>query len=812
MNNITYWKIRNILLRCNFIFKKLIYKIYNRIQDYIGNASFRKILIYRIIIECIKSIFYITLFFIIDMKFIKTVPNLDTSIFADIIIGAVGVTGVILGLLCSNISSIYSTRYLDAPEKISYAFQHNKLTEKCMKSLIGFIIYGMIVLLEIMLKKDIGWLTGTFLILWFLKIIISYGVVGNRIYQLSDIFKLSEDAFTDLHRIISKNLYNDLFSMDKSFQSHFCKLVKNKIDFLRTLKNYGLKRELKDNSSVLGFMDKNIILIEKYWGIKKSIPQDSLWFRREGKYQKWHLASSTEISLALNTGTLLKPKQESNYYWFEDEIISLNHDCINFLFAKNDFESIYNHLLIFEKICKSAILNKEAFYYIEQIDWLKNKIEKVNVSKNSIKNISFIGIVEQLSVLYLKNILEVTKYLQNLNINNKFNFTLYAIDLGNNIDNIKEIRGEKNVDFYNKILFEVHVEEHRVTPDWLIKQHIAKEEYKYLNILYEVIKESIEHIYSLGKNFIDKGMNYEACIVLIRFYEYESKLSNFYYQAEKKEVELNQFHLDKEDKWEESHLTKVKDKFNKCKSSLPELLLKCTSDFIIENWDHKEDYPDFLGECYNHIAEDTIEALINNDKVQFENNFKNLTKLMMLYQEYIRSDFIKHKDLYRVEYIYYMFTSPIVEWAQIGGLAITWGEVFSNDVWKKIVLDSYTEAFNKGDHKKYIEISEKLIEYVQSRNEFMSVFDSRGLIETGWNQKVETAIRNSGKITTEYSIYGKQINTESKLLKAFCPSLLDLGFTINPSEVFWVTCVNPLLPSEKKFHTKYSWGDKLNGK
>ena len=41
---------------------------------------------------------------------------------------------------------------------------------------------------------------------------------------------------------------------------------------------------------------------------------------------------------------------------------------------------------------------------------------------------------------------------------------------------------------------------------------------------------------------------------------------------------------------------------------------------------------------------------------------------MLLYQEYIRTDFIKNKDLYRVEYAYYMFTSPIVEWAQIGGL------------------------------------------------------------------------------------------------------------------------------------------------
>ena len=45
--------------------------------------------------------------------------------------------------------------------------------------------------------------------------------------------------------------------------------------------------------------------------------------------------------------------------------------------------------------------------------------------------------------------------------------------------------------------------------------------------------------------------------MLTRFYEYESKLSNLYGYAKKLELKLNKFHLDTEDKWDESRLSRV---------------------------------------------------------------------------------------------------------------------------------------------------------------------------------------------------------------------------------------------------------------
>ena len=203
-----------------------------------------------------------------------------------------------------------------------------------------------------------------------------------------------------------------------------------------------------------------------------------------------------------------------------------------------------------------------------------------------------------------------------------------------------------------------------------------------------------------------------------------------------------------------------------------------------------------------------MDSIIQNDINQFKADFDNLSKLSLIYQEYIRTDFLKHRDLYRVEYAYYMFTSPIVEWAQIGGLAILWGEFKANHEWRNVVEKIKDSIISKDD--KGIKLAEKLIEYVQNRDRFMMGIGQRTLLETRWNQMVANTIRDSEQYETKHTKFGIQVKTESALLEAFCNNLINMGFTNDPSEVFWVLCINPLLSEEKKFHTRYSWEDKLN--
>ena len=352
------------------------------------------------------------------------------------------------------------------------------------------------------------------------------------------------------------------------------------------------------------------------------------------------------------------------------------------------------------------------------------------------------------------------------------------------------------------------IEGQRVTPNWIILQSLAKEEYTYLNNIIATIDEVVNNIFNSGEKYKDSGSLFETCIIFARFYEFESKLSRFRSIVKKRLDELNSYYIDKTIKWDESRLEHLEKTIKEWKQKSPKFLADCSSKFTLNMWDERNNYPDFLGDSFNYICEDAIDSIINNNLEQFIIDYENVSKLMLIYQEYIRSDFIDKKDKYRVEYAYYIFTSPIVEWAQIGGLAILWGEFMLDDQWQEAVCNAGLSVLHNLDKERETELAEKLVELVQNRDSIMLGIGSRDLIETGWSQRVSSSIREHSNI--QFDRFDYRNKTQSKLINAFCDSFEDLGFTTNPAEVFWVLCINPLLPEDKKYRSKFGWDRKLN--
>lgn len=815
MNRKIFWKLRKIILKIVFNIKRVLYSIINFVSGNSEHRSFGGIVIKSSLLEIIKvAIFIIIVLWMDELVFkIGDVPIVDKNIFVPFVIGGISVAGVILGLYCSNIASIYSLRYANAPRNIAMAFQYDRLTRRCISGIVDYIIFGFLVIFVAMVVPQISWAVVTVFILWSIVVIVSYSIAGNRAYQLSDVYGVAADSNRILYRIISKRLNQKLFSADANFQNHFLKVAEKQIKLLKSIQKYGEninKSENIDNSSMTEFMLNNLVTVELYWMIKKNISRSSIWFRDKPKYPKWHFSSSTESSIALRTGTPLKTKGEHNLWWFEEELISINKHCLNNLFEQYDYTSIYTYITAFEKMCSTAIECKEANFYVAHVDWIKQELEKRMISADVDGNErnAFAGVIEIVSLLYLDIILESSRAYHDFDLEKIVLKVIKAIDSGDDAEKNEYICSRQDIDFYKKIIIEVKVEGKRITPSWVIKQQIAKEEYVYLNSLLDIVREGMEHAFTLGKTLSEKKLYFEACIILTRFYEYESKFARFVNIVKSRKEELESFQIDKALKWDEFRLDKLQNTISEWKKYVPTLFFECSSHFALDNWKNREEYPDFLGECYNRICEDAVEAITSGDIKQFEIDFENLSKLMILYQEYIRSDLIKNKDLYRVEYAYYMFTSPIVEWAQIGGLAILWGEFHSDDEWKICVCESSDLIFKKDGE--LTGVAEKLIEYIQHRDKFMFGIASRDILETGWKQSVANVIRNSGICETEYECYGCHLKTDSKLLKAFCPDFVDSGFTTDPSEVFWVICVNPIINDDKKFHTRYSWEDKLN--
>lgn len=816
LNTKIYWKVRKCLLTMIFKCKTSLYKQIDKVDTISENNTLRITISKEVIKESIRGIFWALLALVIDNTILKEqcLTEEIVGIFVNVIICSIGVVGVILGLYCANITSMYTTRYANAPDKIALAFQMDRVLRRSISSNISFIIFGVVIIIEIMLGGSIGWITVAVLAFRLFYLLFAYSIAGNRANQLSDIYRVTDDSIRALYRIIKKRLRQSVFSTDINFQNHFLKETEKNIGILKTVQEYTVSNKHDDNATMVSFMCKNLLLIEEYWKYKQNIPRTSLWFRNEEKYQQWHLISSYEASLALHTGTALQSKREHNFWWFEDELIEINHSCIKYLLNLKDYESIYRYMCMAETVGKTALYCKEARYYARQINWIKGTVVGEiarEAEDNSEKKSVIVGILDVVSMMYLGMILDSRKYYEELNIQNHADNVVNALDEEQPIAISPLLQGSSNTDLYEKIATEIHVQGYRVTPNWVIKQYIAKEEYDYLNSLIDILCDAVNQIFSLGEDYVEKGKFVEACIILSRFYEFESKLNGFMAVINEKEKEMNSFRIDKNLIWAEIRISELEKIYETWKSKMPNLLLRSSGQFALENmannWGTIDKYPDFVGSSFNHICEDAVEAIANNNIEQFAHDFDSLSKLMLLYQEYIKADMFKRKDKYNERYIYYLVTSPIAEWAQIGGLAILWGEFTKCKEWKEKV-EHGSDSIIKQDGK-ITDFAERLMDYVRDRDSYVMGLSERGFVETGWKIKIEEEIRNSDLYETEYGLYGKQIKADSKLLKAFCSNLLDFGFNSDPAEVFWVLCMNPLLPEDKKYHTRYSWEDKL---
>ncbi len=105
---------------------------------------------------------------------------------------------------------------------------------------------------------------------------------------------------------------------------------------------------------------------------------------------------------------------------------------------------------------------------------LKNIIQKAVQDKNICGNTTFAGIVEHISLFVFEYYFGGREVLSKIRYRWICQSVIAEIDSRKVYKSKKTIRGREYAETYKKILTEVYAEGHRITPDWLVKQYVAK--------------------------------------------------------------------------------------------------------------------------------------------------------------------------------------------------------------------------------------------------------------------------------------------------------------------------------------------------
>ena len=817
MNSMAFWVARKKWIALIFQLKKIVFQIFELASEKKSSFSFYSSIAWIVISKIILWGIFALILYKIDILVMFQYPIIiKNEIYISILIAGLSISGIILGLYCSNIASIYSTRYINAPSSLSKMFEHDVVTNRCIKQIVGYIIFDLILIFEVLLNIQYGICSIIIVIILTIFMIVSFALMGNRSYQLSDTYIIGHILYPEIYSIVKNMTKNNFLYSDISFQHYYQKICSMKLAILKDIAIYNQMNPSNQSSAMIKFMNKNLELLSMYWQKKTAIYYDSFWYEQKAKYPQWHLTSDYIIGIALKTGTMLNTSTQKNLYWFEEKIMEVNNICFDKLCNEQDMHSIYTYLSNVSYIALNAVKGNSLEYILKYVESLQKRILPICVnewSKNAEQSDDIIaGIADTLSVIYLNIIIGINQYLSLLNIDSILNSAKCC-------DKFKFANFKDNEFFnfpiaermYRCIEAEKQIEHRRITPDWFIEQTISQNIYdRICEFIYILDAIYNRNVLQIGNNFQDNKLYFPAIIIFSKMPEFNSKIEVTLSYLNQFIPTLLEKRFESTILWKDNPLPNFLMEKDRTTTKIPACWAKCSEIYALQHWEKKDRYPDLLGFSYNNFCEYLVSAIEANDFEKFKCAYPYFMDLMMLYQQYILNDVKSIREDHLQNIVFHVYTAPNIEYAMISGLAIIWGEFSNVPCWTQLVEESLKEFVEK-DKEKNIEVLLKLVEMEKIRRNHLLGIGNRDVLQTAWEQRISHAIRQSNLYKFEYQRFGtKVIKTNSKLLKAFCGSSFEtFGFN-KTEEVYFITCVNKYLQDNNKFKSQFNWERRMD--
>ncbi len=813
---IVFLKIRKIYLYILFTIKKFIYNFENSEYKRKLNNSFFKMNL----IELIKKIFINTVIVVVllyiesKVDFLKFQEGqIDYELFSDLLIATVGIAGVFLGLYCSNMMSVFTSRYMNAPEILVGLFEKDILLNKCIRGISNFLILSILVLALNFLNMTPGILLISYCLVNAILIIISYSLSGRRSFQISDIFNIARPLYWDISKKIDDISKNKFFYKDINFQNHYKKTVHKNINYIEEIIEYAIETTNEKESVMKTFLHHNMYLIMKYWKIKKHIPYDSYWYDDKQVYSKWHRTDDTTIQISIRTGTSIPPQEEKDYYAIENSLNSLNKKCLSILYENNCFANLYKWIEDISKICECAIESNCLNVYLQYVSEIRQRVcNSININRFSDSENQ--ALIDVFMCLYVTLILELRKHIDKIDI-------VSVLDKGlnmcsKNFDTTENIflNHQDITKLHRCIMTEIKIESKRITPDWYIKQVIAKHIYDHLIKIYIIIDEILNSdIPELSEYFLKEKHYAETMLIYSRMTELRTKSREAICKIEKNINILKEYHLEKTIIWEDNPVLNFKEKQDLIFSSLPIKWISCSCHFSVEKYENTDQFPDYLGECYNRVCEFLITSLEKEDFESFSKAYRNFGSTAFLYQEVIRKDLLAIKEAHMQDSVCNVIANPIVEFANISGYAYLLGEMSDKDYWKDLIEKEFKLLLDKisNDDVSSAEICEKISINLNIKKFTRPAIYNRDVIHTEWKQRFERKMIGSDYLSWKNTSFRRECNNKSDLLKAIIGEP-ECGFILRYEafEIFAIKVLNKYLDEGKQFKSSSGWEKRLN--
>lgn len=812
---------KSFLRLYNLFYKKLDFNSFKK------DISFARAVIRQASKKGIIGIFIFAVLFILEkllysinnsfLDSFKNIIILDYSIFRNLLFALLSIAGIFLGLFYTNISSVYSANYANAPEVIRNLFLNEDSLDKYVSLLIYFITNIIMIILTNIFGFGTGFLFVILTIITSFYLVTVFPIIGKTAYRMANYNTIMSPLYSDVIDIYGKVTAKNNYFKNVNLQYNYQKLCRSKLEIIATLlKFYTEHKEIKSDiiSEILGH---NLMLISKYSKLKSGIPRSSYWFPYVNKTQKWIYTSDHEISVALNTGTFISLKKEKNYNWFENALLEENNVMLKFFFENGQLQSVINYCNIY------ASLDNELFsdynYEYETLSslnrFINNRLIPEKVDTNNIEEWSVL--CDTLNLINIGYILKISKLANNFEIEELVSFIKKCSFDEKEIYSspFPHLNNDRIILLFNSIHNEIIIEGKKITPDWFIIQYILKELVKTLNQAVTRCIDLYKEIIIVNTDSLHKKeLYYQAVFGHIREIEIYKKIGNLLNHVQELYDKLSKYNIEKSYEINMLDLKKIDSEIKKIHLSRPSKWYECC--YYLEKNKLDIEQPDFIGFVYYNYCELMMCAIYSLDEDFFLTNLQQFWKLIMLTDKDITETMLKEKQgiLSVDDHNFWakatVMSQAIFDFMTIVGYALILGEFITNTNFS-VKIREIIENILKKLYEVDSNALKRFIAFGDIRkNRGIAIYD-RDLIYTSWEQTFCNSLEANELLKFKYvgQFHQKVIDTESILLHAigFMSSLNH--FSADAHEVFLIECVNKHFSVDEKNEGRGNWERRL---
>ncbi len=609
------------------------------------------------------------------------------------------ITGVFLGLYFTAISSIASNFLIRATQDVRRFFLAAPRGQQYIQTVA---LTGIITIFYIATKSFGHTIHPVGLV--FISILAAYVVI--RFWSVgSDVFNSLEP--TDSLPWVTKNIADSIKSVtppgfqwkNPAIQNHQRRLGVYNLELINNLVKFGIK-EIK-------LSDEQLIVALKYLGgllffysdAKGKIPTSSFWYKVKNQYENWTLADSTQIALALNTGTTLQPKTIKDFTWFEEQTLDVGVEMLDYLGKEKRIGSVFEGFEVFVGVAETYGKDFDE----QAVKLLFQKLEKATSSAYSI-NIDtqqpkkeMVAFVDSQGRLGISALLGLSKYLNEQTAENlsaavsKIKWTtndtsIYLTGLPSAILSRLESTS-------NELINEKLVEGHLVSPGWYILTLCIQKYLFSLQNYFNYLKSLHAEYFQIKFNKLLAEKRLPLAVQLMqRWLEFSNKYRRLVWLLRKHVEDCSQFHKVKDLPWvafdfaneEKIAIDREKEVTDKMVGLLPQLKTLVVGD----------DLPDYFGQALTMGVQACYDACEDNDHERLKKIFPSVFDASLAAHDITRQK-VQNWSQEDSKIIY--STEPLINLFELSGYARLYSELYSNaELWRvtQQLWDTYLGAVN----------------------------------------------------------------------------------------------------------------------